>query len=244
LFFEVEGITKTYGGLTANNNINLKIEQGSIAGLIGPNGAGKSTLFKIISGFIVPDRGSVRFKGKSLTRLSPHVICNCGIACTFQDVKNFPQLDVFETIQVGAYCRHTFKRQAASRAREVMIFLDLIDQKDQKIVKLNMLDRKKVALAAALATDPDLLLLDELFAGCTPTEVSSLLLTLKKINQELGITLFIIEHVLKVIMSTCQLVFVLDDGTVIESGTPEQICMSKKVISAYLGEDYDASQHQ
>lgn len=244
MFFEVKEITKLYDGLIANNDISLGFEKGDIVGLIGPNGAGKSTLFKTISGYIIPDKGSILFNGMKITGLGPHQVCKAGIACTFQDAKSFPKLEVFETILVGAYCKYANKRKAIDRTREVIDFIGLDGKEKQMIEKLNMFDRKKVELAAALATEPELLLLDELFAGCTPTEVLELLNLLKRINGGLGITLFIIEHVLKVIMSTCQKVVVLDYGGVLDNGTPDEIVRSKKVITAYLGEDYDASQYK
>jgi branched-chain amino acid transport system ATP-binding protein len=244
LFFEVSGITKSYGGLVANNNVSLQFEEGDIVGLIGPNGAGKSTLFKTISGYITPDRGNIIFRNARINGLGPHRVCKAGVACTFQDAKSFPKLEMFETILVGAYCKHRNKRKASNHACELIDFIGLGGKETRLIEKLNMFDRKKVELAAALATEPSLLLLDELFAGCTPTEVGELLELLKKINATLGVTLFIIEHVLKVIMSTCQKVVVLDYGEVLDIGTPDEIVKSKKVVTAYLGEDYDASQYK
>ncbi|MDR1572117.1 MAG: ATP-binding cassette domain-containing protein [Clostridiales Family XIII bacterium] len=244
MFFEVSGITKSYGGLVANSDISLEFEEGAIVGLIGPNGAGKSTLFKTISGYVVPDRGRIAFRGAQISGLAPHRVCKAGIACTFQDAKSFPKLEMFETILVGAYCRHGNKRRASARAGEIIDFVGLGGKESQMTERLNMFDRKKVELAAALATEPELLLLDELFAGCTPTEVVELLKLLKKANETLGVTLFIIEHVLKVIMSACQKVVVLDYGEVLDIGTPDEIVRSKKVVAAYLGEDYDASQYK
>lgn len=243
MFFKVEGITKAYGGLMANNDISLEIEKGDIVGLIGPNGAGKSTLFKTISGYVTPDKGSIVFGDREFSKLPPHKRCQQGISCTFQDAKSFPKLPLFETILVGAYCRHKSKKAAAERAAQVIDFVGLSGKEELLTGRLNMFERKKVELAAALATEPELLLLDELFAGCTPTEVGELLILLRRINSELGVTLFIIEHVLKVIMSTCSKVIVLDYGQVLEIGTPETIVQSQKVITAYLGEEYDASQH-
>jgi branched-chain amino acid transport system ATP-binding protein len=213
-------------------------------GLIGPNGAGKSTLFKTISGYVIPDSGCVMFRGVKISGMPPHYVCEAGVACTFQDAKNFPKLEMFETILAGAYCRHRRKRGAVERARYVIDFTGLGGKEKRITGGLNMFDRKKLELAAALATEPELLLLDELFAGCTPTEVVELLELLKRINRELGVTLFIIEHVLKVIMSACQKVVVLDYGEVIDAGTPDEIVKSKKVVAAYLGEDYDASQYK
>jgi len=242
VFFEIDGITKSFGGLVANNNISLQIEKGEIVGLIGPNGAGKSTLFKTVSGFIVPDKGKIIFKDRDITGHKPHQVCKAGLACTFQDTKSFSKFEMFETILVGAYCKYTSKKKAIECARKVIDFIGLNGKENQPIEKMNMFDRKKVVLAASLATEPEMLLLDELFAGCTPTEVTELLELLIRVNKELGITLFIIEHVLKVIMSACQKVCVLDYGEVIGIGSPQEIVKNKKVITAYLGEDYDASQ--
>lgn len=242
MFFEIEGITKSFGGLTANKDVTLSFEKGTINGLIGPNGAGKSTLFKTISGYITPNAGQIRLEGKVLSGMHPYRICKEGIACTFQDAKNFPELDVFETFLVGAYCKESSKKKACSRVEEMIEFFGLTGKEHMFISKLNMYERKLVAIGAAMSSAPKLLLLDELFAGCTPTEVIWLIEVLKKINKEYDVTLFIIEHVLKVIMSICQSVVVLENGKVLEIGTPEQIVKSPKVISAYLGEDYDASQ--
>lgn len=242
MFFEIDGITKSFGGLTANKDVTLSFEKGTINGLIGPNGAGKSTLFKTISGYVIPDTGTIKLNGELMTGLKPHKICKKGIACTFQDVKNFPELDMFETILTGAYCAESRKAKACRKAEEMIGFFGLQGRENLHISKLNMYERKLTALAAAMASEPELLLLDELFAGCTPTEVIWLIDILRKVNEERGMTLFIIEHVLKVIMTICQQVFVLDSGAILETGTPEEIVRSPKVISAYLGEDYDASQ--
>lgn len=243
MFFEIDKIKKSFGGLVANNNISLKIGKGEIMGLIGPNGAGKSTLFNIITGFIIPDSGTIVFKDKNITKHNPHNVCNEGIACTFQHSKTFSELELFESIMVGSYCRFSTKKRAQEHTREIINFLDLQGKENYRTEKLNMFDRKKGELAATLATNPEMMLLDELFAGCNPSEVEKLTDLLLKINHEFGIALFIIEHILKVIMGMCQRVVVLDHGEVIGIGSPEEITKSKKVITAYLGEDYNAFEH-
>lgn len=243
MFFEMKGIKKTFGGLVANNDISLSIERGEIVGLIGPNGSGKSTLFNTITGFIIPDEGTILFKDKNIVRHSPFKICKDGIACTFQHSKTFSELELFETIMVGAYCRYGLKKKAGEYTKTIINYLELDGKENKKADKLNMFDRKKAELAAALATKPELLLLDELFAGCNPSEVEMLSEILVKINKELEVTFFIVEHVLKVIMSICQRVVVLDHGIVIAADTPAEIVNSKQVITAYLGKDYNADEY-
>lgn len=244
MFFEIQGIKKSFGGLVANNNINLKIGRGEVVGLIGPNGAGKSTLFNIITGFVIPDSGTIIFKDNNITKYNPYYVCNEGIACTFQHSKTFSELELFESIMVGSYCRFGLKNRAGKHTRSIIKFFGLEGKENLRTEKLNMFDRKKAELAATLATNPEIMLLDELFAGCNPAEVEKLTKLLLKINDEFGIALFIVEHILKVIMSMCQRVVVIDHGMVIAVGSPEEIIKSKKVITAYLGEDYNASEYK
>lgn len=241
MFFKIEGITKAYGGLVANSDVSIEIEKNEIIGLIGPNGAGKSTLFQIIQGFIKPDTGHIYFDSKDLTNLSTNQICHHGVACTFQHAQLFPDLDVLESVMIGAYCRIQNRQKAMKLARELIAFAGLEKHEGTTIDRLNMFDRKRVELTAALATKPKLLLLDELFAGLNPTEVMEMINLTKKIHNELEITLFIIEHVLKVITTICDRVYVLDYGKIIAECRPEEIALKPEVIKAYLGEDYDAS---
>lgn len=241
MFFKVEGITKNYGGLVANNNISIDIEQGQIVSLIGPNGAGKSTLFQTVQGFVKANSGTIALNDKDITGLPPDKICQRGIACTFQHAQLFPKLSVLESVMVGAYSRTNSRKDAEKFALEIITSLGLKGKEEKRIGKLNMFDRKCVELSAALATRPKLLLLDELFAGLNPSEVEAMTRMVQQVREQYDITLFIIEHVLKVIMSISDIVYVLDYGEIIAKGTPAEVTQSEAVIKAYLGEDYDAS---
>lgn len=243
LLFRAENITKRYGGLVANSDISIEINKGDIVGLIGPNGAGKSTFFKMVSGVIKPTSGRLYFNDVDITNKKVHEFCDIGIACTFQHAKVFSALTVFESVLIGSYNRHPQRHEAVEYAREIIDYIGLTEKSDKKISSLNMFDRKKVELAMALATQPELLLLDELFAGCTPVEADDLVDLLRKINKEKGTTIFIIEHVIKVIMRLSDKVIVFDNGKLIANGTPAEVQQSKQVLTAYLGEDYDASQY-
>jgi len=243
MLLEVKELTKRFGGVVANNKVNLRIDNGEIVGLIGPNGAGKSTLFQTILGFYPPTEGTVIFNGKDITGLSPMNVCREGIACTFQRAQSFPQLDVFESVLIGAYCRHTRKKQASVTALDIIEFVGLAGKEFFPLTRLNMFDRKRVELACAMATQPKLLFLDELFAGLVPNEVTEMVELISRVNSERGITLLIVEHVLKVVMSICKRVYVLDYGNLIMEGTPEEVTSDPEVIRAYLGDDYDASEN-
>lgn len=243
MLFRAESITKRYGGLVANSDISLGIEKGTIVGLIGPNGAGKSTFFKTVSGVIRPSGGRLFFNERDITNKKVHEFCARGIACTFQHSKTFPGLSLFDSVLIGAYNRHSGKHAAGLYAREIIDYVGLGQKRDELITGLNMFDRKKAELAMAMATQPELLLLDELFAGCTPVEADSLSGLLLRVNKEKNITIFLIEHVMKVIMRLCDRVVVLENGQLIANGTPHEVQRSKRVLTAYLGEDYDASQH-
>ena len=241
MFFEIDGITKRYGGLVANSDVSLHVNQHEIVGLIGPNGAGKSTVFQIIDGFVRPDSVSIRFKGKDLTKLPTSKINKTGVACTFQHAQLFPQLDVLESVMIGAYCRTMNRSVARQEAEKLIAFTGLEGKESTLIDKLTMFDRKRVELTAALATRPELLLLDELFAGLNSTEVSEMVDLALRIHQELKPTFLIIEHVIKVIMSICERVYVLDYGKVIAECKPDELSKNPLVVKAYLGEEYDAS---
>ena len=241
MFFEIKGITKRYGGLVANSNVNLHVNEHEIVGLIGPNGAGKSTLFQIIDGFVRPDAGEILFKGQNLTKLVTSKINKTGVACTFQHAQLFPQLDVLESVMIGAYCRTYDKAAALREARRLIAFTELEGKESTRIDKLTMFDRKRVELTAALATQPDILLLDELFAGLNSSEVSEMVELTRRIHQEMKMTFLIVEHVIKVIMSMCQRVYVLDYGKIIAECKPEELSKNPLVVKAYLGEEYDAS---
>jgi branched-chain amino acid transport system ATP-binding protein len=244
LFFKVDKSTIAFGGLVANSNIDVEVEEGQIVGLIGPNGAGKSTLFKSISGFNKIDSGKIYFDGKDITRRSPHYICRTGIACTFQKAQSFVGMTMEESVLVGAYLRRKHKKDALEYAQEQIDFVGLNGKEKVFIPRLNMFERKKAELASALATEPKMILLDELFAGLVPTEVQMMVEIIRKVNVEKKIALFIVEHVLKAIMELSHKVYVLEYGKIIAQGTPKQVSSDENVIKAYLGADYDVTQNQ
>lgn len=241
---EIKNATKRFGGLVANKDINITIEPGDIVGLIGPNGAGKSTMFKSVMGFNRIDEGEIFFKDTPISKKEIYHICRLGVACTFQHAQLFMGITVEESVLMGAYNRHKRKKDALVIAHKMIDFVGLSEKKHVFVHKLNMFERKKAELAAALASEPELLLLDELFAGLVPTEVELILDLVRKVRKELHITLFIVEHVLRVIMSLCNKIYVLEYGVLIANGSPQEVTSNPAVINAYLGEDYDVTTDQ
>ena len=230
----VEGLTKKFGGLTAVDNVSLELTHGEILGLIGPNGAGKSTLFNLVAGYYPPTSGRVLFEGELITAKSTSEVCQLGLARTFQIVKPFAELKAVENVMVGAFLRDNRVKRAEDKAREVLEFVGLSPYADQPASALTTAGRKRLELARALATQPKLLLLDEVMAGLTPTESRGVVDLIKKIRDS-GVTLLIIEHVMKAIMALSDRVAVLHHGELIATGTPEEITNDDKVIEAYLG---------
>ena len=236
---ELDDISKHFGGLSALSEVSMTINEGEIIGLIGPNGAGKTTLFNVIDGYYQPDQGTIRFAGEDTTRLSPpHKICARGIGRTFQIVKPFKNINVFENVLVGAWQAHSSPSAAKARTREILQFVDLERCSDLPGSGLTISDRKRLELARALATNPKLLLLDEVMAGLNPTEIQDIIGLIKRISSDMGITLLIIEHNMKAIMALSERIVVLDYGAKIAEGPPEEIVRDEAVIKAYLGEEY------
>ncbi len=235
---EGEGVTRYFGGLAAVSRVDFHVEQGEIVGLIGPNGAGKTTLFNVISGALVPSAGVIRFRGRDITGLKPHQICKIGLARTFQAVKVFPNMSVFENVLLGALFGEpdgVSLAQAAEEAAALLEFVGLSAMKATPAKDLTLVNQKRLELARALATRPQLLLLDELMAGLNPTEVGQAMELVARIRDQ-GITVFMIEHVMKAIMNICDRIMVLHHGVKIAEGTPQEIATSKTVIEVYLGE--------
>lgn len=235
---KIENITKTFGGLTAVDNVNLQLDQGEVLGLIGPNGAGKTTLFNVVSGTFRPDSGHVIFEDKDITGKSPHHVCRLGIARTFQIVKPFAGLNVVDNVMVGAFLRTNSRQRAEQQAREIVDYVGLGNQANIPAHSLTIARRKRLELARALATEPKLLLLDEVMAGLTPTESSEIIEFIRKMRNELNITLLVIEHVMKVIMSLSDRVAVLHHGQLIAVDAPASIASNPGVIDAYLGKEF------
>lgn len=237
LLLRLEGVTKRFGGLIANRDISLEVQRGQIVGLIGPNGAGKTTLFNVITGFQKADDGKVLFKGQEITNLSAHAICKKGIGRTFQIVRTFKDMTVLENVIVGALNRYGSTVAAKERALEVLDLIQLGADPETKASALTFVNQRRLELARALATEPELLLLDEMMAGLNNTEIKEVTDLLRRIRDR-GITLFIVEHVMEAIMPLADRVVVLDFGEKISEGTPSEICSDKAVIEAYLGEQY------
>jgi branched-chain amino acid transport system ATP-binding protein len=237
-FLQVVDLVKDFGGVVANNRISFAIEQGEIIGLIGPNGAGKTTLFNCIVGYHQPDSGKVVFRGKEITGFKPFLTNREGIARTFQITKVTAGMTVLENVMVGAFCRTDHRHLAKVEAAAVLGFMGLDDLKGYHLNELPIASQKKVGLARALATQPELLMLDEVASGLNPKETEEMVDLLKRIHREKKITLFLIEHVMEVVMPISQRVIVLDGGEKIAEGLPDQIVKNERVIRAYLGEKY------
>jgi len=231
---EVRGLTKSFGGLAAVDQVSVDVGNNEIVALIGPNGAGKTTLFACIAGFIKPDAGSVRFLGSDVTGLPPHRVCARGIARTFQITQPFARLSVLENVMVGAYHTTRVRREAAVRAEEVARQLGLARQLDMRADALTLAGRKRLELARTLATRPKLLLLDEVMAGLNPIEVEEIVRIVRAIREG-GVVILLIEHVMQAVVSLAERVYVLSNGHIIANGSPAAITADPSVIEAYLG---------
>ncbi len=235
----IQNVSKQFDGITAIKDVSFKIERGEIVGLVGPNGAGKSTLLNIVSGVYLPSSGSVIFNGEDITDLRPNKVCKLGIAKTFQLVQSFPELTALQNVLVGALFGNSEKismKEAEETAEEKLEYVGYPMDKIQYPVKnLNVVELKRIQLARALSTDPKLLLLDEVTTGLNPKESNDAISLIQKIRES-GITILMVEHVMRIIMNVSDRIVVLHHGEKIAEGTPEEIAKDEKVISSYLGE--------
>jgi len=238
-FLEVNKVSIFFGGLAAIKDVSFVLNQGEILGLIGPNGAGKTTLFNVLNGFYRPSRGEVRFKGEKVSGFKPHRICRLGIARTFQVVKPLQRMSVLDNVITSAFVRAGGKRQAEKIARDALEFTGLFADRDAISKSLPLGKRKRLEIARALATQPELLLLDESFAGLNPSELDVSMGIVRQIKDK-GITIMIIEHHMRVIMALSDRIVVLNYGEKIAEGAPQEIRNNAQVVEAYLGDSQNA----
>jgi branched-chain amino acid transport system ATP-binding protein len=231
----VSGVSKRFRGLVAVDRVDFEVPQGAIYAVVGPNGAGKTTLFNLIAGEFTPDGGTITFAGERIDGLSPDRVCRRGIGRTFQLVRPFPGLSVEDNVTIGALLRRTQVSAARARAHEVLRRLDLFDKRALRASSLTLPDRTRLEVARALATDPKLLLLDEVMAGLRPTETDRIVAVLRDLNRETGITILLIEHVMRAVMALATRMLVLHHGAAIAEGAPADVVREPAVINSYLG---------
>jgi branched-chain amino acid transport system ATP-binding protein len=234
---ELKNLVKAFGGLKAVNDVSFQVEEGDIFGLIGPNGSGKTTIFNCINNYYPITGGDVLFKGSSIKGLKTHKICHLGIGRTFQVVKPLARMTVLENVTASAFCRVNSIKEAQDVASEVLGFCNLTGEKDKLAKSLPIGGRKRLEIARALATRPELLLLDETAAGLNPSELDEAIDLIKKIRDK-GITILIVEHIMKVIMTISDRIHAINFGQTIAQGSPKEVANNPAVVEAYLGEEY------
>ena len=237
---EVNNLRKEFGGVVAVDNNNFTVQEGERVGIIGPNGAGKTTTFNMIAGYFKPTAGTIEFEGKRISGLKPHKISQLGIGRTFQIARAFGEMTVYDHVLTGILAHELHFRPTPKQIEQVEHILELTKLaafRDNLVENLTIASQRRIVLATALATGPRLLLLDELMAGLTFVEIDETLDELRMVNEQMGITLIVVEHVMKAIMQLCQRIIVLNYGQIIAEGTPKEVANNKTVIEAYLGEE-------
>jgi branched-chain amino acid transport system ATP-binding protein len=232
---KIDGVSKRFRGLLAVDRLSFEVPQGGIFAVIGPNGAGKTTLFNMIAGVYTPDGGNITFGGERIDGLTPDQVCRRGVGRTYQIVRPFPALSVEDNVIVGALLHRHSVVDARAHALDVLRRLDLYDKRAQRASSLTLPDRKRLEVARALATDPKLLLLDEVMAGLRPTETDRIVTILRELNRETGLTILLIEHVMRAVMALAEQILVLNHGKPIAQGAPEDVVRDSAVIHSYLG---------
>jgi len=239
LLLDVQGVSKYFGGLQANEDVSFQVNQGEIVSIIGPNGAGKSTLFSCVTGFHKVDKGRIFFKGHEITNHKPHMIGALGIARTFQIVQVISDMTVRENVMTGGFLRHTRVADVRRKAEEVLAFAGLIEKRDYNALALTISDKKRLEVSMALAMEPQLLMLDESMAGLTVVELREMIELIRKVRSS-GVTVVVVEHVMEAVMELSDRVVVLNSGRKIVEGPPKEVVVNPEVIRAYLGERYHA----
>ncbi len=239
---EFKNVTKDYGGLRAIDDVSFNVNEGEVIGIIGPNGAGKTTLFNLASGFTTISDGEVLYNGVRINRKKPHVICRLGLCRTFQIVRPFGDMTVFENVMVGAFLKSPDRKKVSHEVKEILDFLQLEHLSHQLAKNLTIADRKRLEVAKALATGPKLLLLDEVMAGLTLVETDEMVSTVQKLRGQ-GIAIMVIEHIMQAIMKVSERIVVIHNGCKIAEGKPRSIANDPNVIRAYLGEEYREPVH-
>ena len=233
----LEGVRKSFGEKVAVRDLSMRVPRGGLVGFIGPNGAGKTTIFNMVAGVLPPDGGEIRYAGHAIHGLRPDQVCAAGIGRTFQIVKPFAGLSVLDNVVVGALARSAGVAEARRHALKVLERIGLAARRDMPAAALTLPDRKRLEVARALATRPQLLLLDEVMAGLRPTETDQMVAFFRELNRSEGLTILLIEHVMRAVMALAQRVVVLHHGEIIAGGTPEEVVRDPAVLESYLGED-------
>ncbi|WP_455368249.1 ABC transporter ATP-binding protein [[Eubacterium] cellulosolvens] len=228
----INNVTKKFGGLRALNKVNVEVKKGEILGLIGPNGSGKTTLFNVITGFYPATEGTIEFKGEDITNLSPHKIARRGIGRTFQIVRPFGDMTVLDNVLVSGLFSG---KRGVEQCREILKTTRLLEKEDELAEMLNLAEKRRLEIARALALSPEMLLLDETMAGLTHTEVDESLKMISGIRKEFGLTIILVEHVMRAIMAVSERIVVLSEGRKIADGAPKEVSENEEVLTAYLG---------